>query len=151
MADLDFDFIVIGSGFGGSVTAHRLTEKGYRVAAMEMGLRWDAQNLPSTNWLVRRWIWRARVGLDGVFNIEIFRHVLILRGNAVGGGSITYANTSLVPPDSVWDNGTWAGLAPWKTEMPAHYATARRMLGITENHIFGPADRLLERAAARAG
>ena len=110
----DFDFIVIGSGFGGSVAALRLAEKGYRVAVMEMGRRWPPENLPRTNWLVWRWIWRPRLALRGFFNIKLFRHVLILHGCAVGGGSITYANTLLVPKDSVWENGSWAGLAHWK-------------------------------------
>jgi cholesterol oxidase len=147
----DYDYIVIGSGFGGSVAAHRLTEKGYRVAVMEMGLRWTPQNLPETNWRLGRWIWRPRLGLRGFFNIEPFRHVVILHGAAVGGGSITYANTLLAPSDSVWDTGCWAGLADWRSEMPAHYATARRMLGVVENHVLGPADKLLHQAAEPFG
>jgi cholesterol oxidase len=147
----DFDFIVVGSGFGGSVTAHRLTEKGYRVAVMEMGRRWTAENLPSTNWRIWRWLWRPRLALRGFFNIEFFRHVVILHGCAVGGGSITYANTLLIPPDSVWDQGSWAGLANWKSEMPAHFQTALRMLGVIENRILGPADHFLKRAADMAG
>lgn len=150
-SDRDFDFIVIGSGFGGSVTAHRLTEKGYRVAVIEMGRRWTPENLPRSNWILWRWFWRPRLALRGFFNIEIFRHVLILHGCAVGGGSITYANTLLVPKDSVWDNGSWAGLAAWKSEMPQHYQTALRMLGVIENRILGPADRILQRAADALG
>ncbi|HLJ51285.1 MAG TPA: GMC family oxidoreductase [Bryobacteraceae bacterium] len=147
----DYDYIVIGSGFGGSVTAHRLTEKGYRVAVMEMGRRWTPENMPRTNWVLWRWIWRPRLALRGFFNIELFRHVVILHGCAVGGGSITYANTLLVPRDSVWDSGSWAGLADWKKEMPRHYATAMRMLGVIENRILGPADLILKRAAEAAG
>lgn len=147
----DFDYIVIGSGFGGSITAHRLTEKGYRVAVMEMGRRWTPENMPTTNWNIRRWIWRPGLALRGFFNIEMFRHVVIMHGCAVGGGSITYANTLLVPKDSIWDNGTWAGLAPWKTEMPAHYQTALRMLGVVENRILGPSDHLLKQVADAAG
>jgi cholesterol oxidase len=149
--ETDFDFIVIGSGFGGSVSAHRLVEKGYRVAVMEMGRRWTPENMPSTNWLIWRWIWRPRIWLRGFFNIKFFRHVLILHGSAVGGGSITYANTLLKPKDSVWDNGSWAGLAKWKAEMPQYYQTAERMLGVTKNRILGPADRALERAARATG
>jgi cholesterol oxidase len=147
----DFDFIVIGSGFGGSVAAHRLTEKGYRVAVMEMGRRWSAAGFPSTNWHIWRWIWRPALALRGFFNIVPFRHVLILHGCAVGGGSITYANTLLVPKDSIWDSGSWAGLADWKREMPRHYAAAERMLGVTDNRVLGPADRVLQRAAAAVG
>jgi cholesterol oxidase len=149
MADsgAEFDYIVIGSGFGGSVSAHRLTQKGYRVAVMEMGRRWTPENLPHTNWRLARWIWRPRLGLRGFFNIEPFRHVVIMHGCAVGGGSITYANTLLQPRDSVWQNGSWAGLAEWTREMPAHYQTARQMLGVTENRILGPADYILKQAA----
>jgi cholesterol oxidase len=147
----DFDYIVIGSGFGGSVTAHRLTEKGYRVAVMEMGRRWRAEDFPRTNWLFWRWIWRPRLALRGFFNIRLFRHVLILHGCAVGGGSITYANTLLVPPDTVWESGSWADLADWKREMSEHYATALRMLGVIENRVLGPADHVLKRAAEAVG
>jgi cholesterol oxidase len=150
-ADLDYDFIVIGSGFGGSVAAHRLTEKGYRVAVIEMGRRWTPENLPHSTWALSRWIWRPKVSLHGFFNITPFRHVMILHGCAVGGGSITYANTLLVPPDTVWDSGSWTGLAPWKNEMPAHYGTAMRMLGVIENRILGPADIILKRAADAFG
>ena len=148
---MDFDYIVIGSGFGGSVSAHRLTEKGYRVGVMEMGRRWTAENLPRTNWMIWRWIWRPELALRGFFNMEPFRHVVILHGCAVGGGSITYANTMLIPKDLIWDNGSWAGLARWKSEMPAHYATATRMLGVTENRVLGPADEILRSAAAAVG
>ena len=147
----DFDFIVIGSGFGGSVTAHRLTEKGYRVAVMEMGRRWTPENLPSSNWLIWRWIWRPRLALRGFFNMEFFKHVVILHGCAVGGGSITYANTMLVPVNSIWDKGSWAGLADWKAEMPRYYETAIRMLGVIENRVLGPADHFLKQAADAVG
>jgi cholesterol oxidase len=147
----DFDFIVIGSGFGGSVCAHRLTEKGYRVAVIEMGRRWTPETLPRSNWNLRRWFWRPALGLRGFFNIQWFRHVAILHGCAVGGGSITYANTLLRPKDAVWESGTWTGLADWKAEMPPHYQTAERMLGVTENRVLGPADHILKRAADAAG
>ena len=149
--DFDFDFIVIGSGFGGSVSAHRLTEKGYKVAVMEMGRRWTPENLPHTNWSLARWLWRPELGLRGFFNMRFFRHATILHGCAVGGGSITYANTLLVPPEKVWSIGPWAGLADWQAEMPRHYQTASRMLGVVENSILGPADHLLKTAAEQAG
>ena len=147
----DFDFIVIGSGFGGSVSAHRLVEKGYRVAVMEMGRRWTPDNLPRTSWSIHRWFWRPKLGLRGFFDMRLFRHVTILHGCAVGGGSITYASTLLAPPDKVWESGNWHGLADWKAEMPRHYETAARMLGVTENKILGPADRLLKKAADVVG
>jgi len=147
----DFDFIVIGSGFGGSVSALRLTDKGYKVAVMEMGRRWTPENLPRTNWSIHRYFWRPVLALRGFFNMRFFRHVTVLHGCAVGGGSITYACTLLRPPDKVWDNGYWAGLTDWKTEMPPHYDRASRMLGITENKILGPADLLLKRGAEDMG
>jgi len=147
----DFDFIVIGSGFGGSVSAHRLAEKGYRVAVMEMGRRWTPRDLPHTSWSIRRWFWRPKLGLRGFFNMRFFRHVTILHGCAVGGGSITYACTLLASPEKVWESGTWKGLASWKAEMPRHYETAARMLGVTENTILGPADHLLKNAADAVG
>src|ERR1700751_462381 len=147
----DFDFIVIGSGFGGMVVAHRLAEKGEGVGVMEMGRRWTRETLPRTSWSIHRWFWRPRLGLRGFFNMRYFRHVTILHGCAVGGGSITYAGTMLRPPDKVWDSGSWKDLAPWPTEMPQHYDTASRMLGVVENNILGPEDRLLQRVAIAAG
>jgi cholesterol oxidase len=147
----DFDFIVIGSGFGGSVAALRLTEKGYKVAVMEMGRRWTPDNLPHTSWSLRRWLWRPSLGLYGFFNIQFFRHATIFHGCAVGGGSITYACTLLPPPEKVWEAGSWTRLADWKSEMPQHYQTASGMLGVTENRILGPADHLLQQAAEASG
>jgi cholesterol oxidase len=148
---LDFDFAVIGSGFGGSVSACRLAEKGYRVAVLEMGKRWTAEDFPETTWNLRRWLWRPGLKLFGFYDMRPFHHVMILCGNAVGGGSITYANTLLSPPDRVWQDGSWNGLADWQREMPAHYAEARRMLGVTENRILGDADRMLHKAAEAQG
>jgi cholesterol oxidase len=147
----DFDFIVIGSGFGGSVSANRLVDKGYRVAVMEMGRRWTPENLPRTSWSIHRYFWRPHLGLRGFFNMRFFRHVTIFHGCAVGGGSITYASTLLAPSEKVWEAGSWAGLSDWKREMPQHYETASRMLGVTENKILGPADHLLKKAAETAG
>lgn len=151
MSQHDFDYIVIGSGFGGSVSAHRLTEKGYTVAVMEMGKRWRAEDFPETNWNVRRYYWRPGLKLFGFYNMRPFRHVMIVCGNAVGGGSITYANTLLVPPEHVWDQGSWAGLSDWKNEMPGFYQQAERMLGVTENQILGPADHMLQKMGEAVG
>src|SRR5207342_1779826 len=147
----DFDFIVIGSGFGGSVSAHRLVEKGYKVAVIEMGRRWTPDSLPRTSWSIHRWFWRPNLGLRGFFNMRFFRHVTIFHGCAVGGGSITYACTLLTPPQKIWETGSWKGLANWKSEMPGYYATASAMLGATGNRILGPADHLLKQAAVAAG
>lgn len=147
----DFDYIVIGSGFGGSVSACRLTEKGYSVGVMEMGRRWSAEDFPKTNWNLRRWFWRPGLKLFGFYNMRLFRHVMIICGNAVGGGSITYGNTLLKPPDKIWDEGSWAGLNDWKRVMPQHYATAEKMLGVTENKILGEADLRLKKMAELQG
>jgi cholesterol oxidase len=147
----DFDFIVIGSGFGGSVSALRLAEKGYRVGVIEMGRRWAPLSFPRSGWFIHRWFWRPKLGLRGFFNMRFFRHATIFHGCAVGGGSITYAGTLLAAPDKVWESGSWAGLADWRTEMPEHYQTASHMLGVIENRILGPADRLLERTGAATG
>ncbi len=149
--EFDFDFIVIGSGFGGSVSAHRLVEKGYKVGVMEMGRRWTPETLPRTSWSIHRYLWRPSLGLRGFFNMRFFRHVTIFHGCAVGGGSITYACTLLPPPAKVWEANSWTGLADWKSEMPPHYETASRMLGVTENTILGPADHLLRQAAEHTG
>lgn len=146
-----FDYVVVGSGFGGSVSACRLAEKGYSVGVIEMGKRWLPSDFPKTTWNFRRWIWRPGMKLHGFYNMRPFRHVVILCGNAVGGGSITYANTMLVPPNSVWTEGSWKGLAEWTSEMPAHYATARKMLGVTQNEIIGEADTMLEAMAKDQG
>ncbi len=111
MADFDFDYVVVGSGFGGAVSACRLAEKGYSVCVIEMGKRWEAKDFPKTSWNARKFIWRPGAKLHGFFNMRPFKHVMILCGNAVGGGSITYANTMLVPPETVWREGSWKGLA----------------------------------------
>jgi ferredoxin len=149
--DFDFDYIVIGSGFGGSVSAYRLTEKGYRVAVLEQGRRWTPDNLPSTNWKAWDYLWRPALGLKGFLSLRLFSHVLILDGAAVGGGSITYAQTLLTPPDSVWSEGEWAGLDDWRAVMPMHYATAKRMLGVTRNRRPAAADFKLRDMAKAAG
>ncbi|GAC1421733.1 MAG: GMC family oxidoreductase [Burkholderiaceae bacterium] len=146
-ASYDFDYIVIGSGFGGSVSACRLTEKGYSVGVMEMGRRWNATDFPKSNWDARRWIWRPGVRMFGFYNLRLFRHMMVLCGNAVGGGSITYANALLVPSLKVWGQGSWAGLKDWSRIMPQHYATAERMLGVTDNKLLGEADFRLKRMA----
>ena len=147
----DFDFLVIGSGFGGSVSACRLAEKGYRVGVIEMGRRWTAAEFPKSTWNLRRWMWKPGLKLFGFYDMRPFKHVMILCGNAVGGGSITYANTLLSPPPRVWQDGSWKGLADWELDMPAHYDRARRMLGVTENRILGQADRVLKQAAEAQG
>lgn len=149
--EYDYDYLIIGSGFGGSVSACRLAEKGYSVAVMEMGKRWTAKDFADSNWNLKKWIWRPGAGLRGFFNMRPFRHVMIICGNAVGGGSITYANTLLVPPDHIWAEGSWAGATNWTASMPRYYAMAEQMLGVTENQLLGPADHLLKQMGDEIG
>jgi cholesterol oxidase len=151
VTDYDYDFVVVGSGFGGSTSALRLSEKGYTVGVLEMGRRWTPETLPKSNWNVSKYIWRPMIGLKGFFNMRPFKHAMIIHGNAVGGGSITYAQTLLVPPKKIWEEGTWAGLDDWSSVMPKHYETAQKMLGVTEAKRLGPADHALKKMADAYG
>jgi cholesterol oxidase len=147
----DFDYLVIGSGFGGSVSALRLTEKGYRVGVLEQGKRYRAEDFPKTNWNLRKYLWKPGLGLHGFFRMSLFRHAWVLSGVGVGGGSLVYACTSLQPPDRVWHHPQWAHLKDWQQVMPPFFDTARRMLGVTTNPYLGQADRLLRDAANHLG
>ena len=107
---LDFDYIVVGSGFGGSVSALRLAEKGYRVAVIERGKRWKTADFPRTNWNLRKYLWAPLVRCFGIQAITLLRDVMILHGCGVGGGSLVYANTLLIPPDRVFEDPRWRAL-----------------------------------------
>ncbi len=146
-----FDAIVVGSGFGGSVSALRLAEKGYSVAVLEQGRRLKAKDFPETNWDLKRWLWMPQTGMRGLFRMSFFRHVTIFSGVGVGGGSLVYANTLPVPGDEFFENGSWAGLAEWKTELGPHYATAKRMLGSAKNPKATLGDELLREVARDMG
>ena len=130
---VNYDYIVIGSGFGGSVAALRLTEKGYRVLVLEKGKWFSAEDFPKRNWNVKRWLWVPLLHFFGFFKISFFRHITILSGVGVGGGSLVYANTLPLPRHEFFDANSWAHLAEWKTELQDHYETARQMLGTTTN------------------
>ena len=149
--DFDFDFIVIGSGFGGSVSAHRLTEKGYRVGVLEMGKRWRPEDFPKSNWNTAKYLWLPFLKCHGSFRMTLFKHVFVLSGAGVGGGSLNYANVLLVPPKNVWLDPLWAGLKNWAAVMPEHYRTARTMLGVTSNPSIAEADDQLRIAAECQG
>ncbi|MBX7191142.1 MAG: GMC family oxidoreductase [Sandaracinaceae bacterium] len=146
-----WDFVVIGSGFGGSVSALRLSEKGYRVLVLEKGRRFDKKDFPTSNWDVRRWLWQPEVGLRGIFQMSFFPHVTILHGVGVGGGSLVYANTLPMPKDDFFEKGSWAGLAEWKKELARHYATARTMLGAAPNPTLTRGDKVMKEIADEIG
>ena len=147
----DYDFIIVGSGFGGSVSALRLTEKGYRVLVIEKGRRWKPEEFPETNWKLRKWLWLPLMSFRGIFKITIMRHVGILSGVGVGGGSLMYANTLPRPRETFYRSGSWAGLANWKKELEPHYEEAERMLGATENPGLYDSDETLRAVAAKFG
>src|SRR5690606_16396689 len=129
-----FDWIIIGSGFGGSVSALRLVEKGYRVLLIEKGRRFAAKDFAQTNWDLRNWMWMPQAGMRGIFQMSFFEHVTILHGVGVGGGSLTYANTLPTPTEGFFQAASWSHLADdWEGELRPHYATARRMLGAATN------------------
>jgi cholesterol oxidase len=145
------DVIVVGSGFGGSVAALRLAEKGHRVLVIEKGRRFGAADFPETNWDVRNWMWMPQAGLRGFFQMSFFEHVTILHGVGVGGGSLVYANTLPVPKDAFFRAPSWSHLADWRAELEPHYATARRMLGANENPVETRGDRVLAEIARDLG
>jgi len=149
--DFDTDVAIVGSGFGGSVCALRLAEKGYRVTVLEKGKRWRPEDFPRTNWNIPKGFWFPWLGCHGTWAMHLLREVLILHGVGVGGGSLLYCNTLFSPPDTVWDDPQWRGLEDWRAIMPAHYRSARTMLGAAENPRMGPADEALRRAAAKRG
>ncbi len=146
-----WDWIIVGSGFGGSVSALRLSEKGYRVLVIEKGRRYTPEEFPRTNWDLKRWYWMPEAGLKGIFKMSFLRHVTILHGVGVGGGSLVYANTLPTPTDSFFKANSWSHLADWSGELAPHYATARRMLGAATNPVKTRGDRVLEEIAQDIG
>jgi cholesterol oxidase len=147
----DHDFIVIGSGFGGSVSALRLVEKGYDVLVLERGSELTAKDFPKTNWNLRRWLWAPRLGCHGLMVMRFFRHVTVLAGAGVGGGSLVYANTLPIPKRGFFRSPAWAELADWERELMPHYHVARRMLGATQAPFLTTPDKLLRSLAEDRG
>lgn len=143
---LDYDYIVIGSGFGGSVSALRLAEKGWRVAVLEMGKRYGAGDFARTNWNVRKFLWMPRLLCYGIQQITVLKDVLVLHGAGVGGGSLVYANTLLVPPARAFQDPRWPAGTDWAARLAPHYETAKFMLGATRAPQVFPADELLRDA-----
>lgn len=142
----DFDVAVIGSGFGGSVSALRLTEKGYRVAVLEMGRRWRPEDFAVSNWNVRKFLWMPRLKLFGIQQITLLKGLFILHGAGVGGGSLVYANTLPLPPDEAFADPHWPKGVDWKAKLKSHYEEARRMLGAVRAPKIFDGDLMLKEA-----
>lgn len=150
--NLDFDYIIIGSGFGGSVSAMRLAEKGYSVAVLEMGKRYRTGDFAKTNWNLRKYLWLPQLFMHGIQKLTLLKDVLILGGVGVGGGSLVYANTLLEPAEGFYKDPAVVKLNPdWKTVMAPYYATAKKMLGVTPNIHFSEPDKLLKQVAKEMG
>ncbi len=145
------DVIVVGSGFGGSVTALRLAEKGYRVTVLEAGKRFTTETLPKSSWDLRAFLWMPRFGLTGMQRITVLKDVVILSGAGVGGGSLVYANTLYTPPPTFFQDAQWAHITDWDSELSPHYDQAQRMLGVTENPTTTPSDVVMQKVAADMG
>lgn len=147
----DYDVLIIGSGFGGSVTALRLTEKGYRVGVLEAGRRFSDEEFAKTSWDLRKFLWAPRLGCYGIQRIHPLRNVMILAGAGVGGGSLNYANTLYVPPEPFFADQQWSHITDWRGELMPHYQQAQRMLGVVQNPTFTDADRIVKEVADEMG
>jgi cholesterol oxidase len=147
----DFDWLVIGSGFGGSVSALRLSEKGYSVGVLECGRRFADDELPKSTGDFRRYLWNPRLGMKGIFRMTTFKDVSVVSGCGVGGGSLGYANTLYVPPKAFFEDRQWAAIADWERALAPHYAEAQRMLGVVQNEHDDPADQLLRELGEELG
>ena len=150
-ASFDYDYVIIGSGFGGSVSALRLAEKGYKVLVLEKGMRLAAGDFPKSNWDVKRWLWWPQMKCFGLFKLTFFRHIGVLSGVGVGGGSLVYANTLPVPKTAFFTSGSWAQLADWEKELQVFYQTALRMLGAATNPRLETGDLALRELGRQIG
>ncbi|KVV15459.1 GMC oxidoreductase [Flavobacterium sp. TAB 87] len=126
---MEYDYIIIGSGFGGSVSALRLAKKGYSVLVIEKGKWFKAEDFPKTNWNFRKWLWMPSFRFFGIMKLSIFKHVAVLSGTGVGGGSLVYANTLPIPESTFFKTGSWQKLRDWEKELAPHYQEALKMLG----------------------
>ncbi len=146
-----YDFVIVGSGFGGSVSALRLAQKGYRVLVLEKGSWFKKDDFAKSNWDLKKWLWLPKLNFFGIQKISFFRHVSVLSGVGVGGGSLVYANTLPKPKKSFFNQGSWAGLADWEKELEPFYDEAWRMLGAAENPYFGENDLAFKELAKEIG
>jgi cholesterol oxidase len=150
-AEFDFDWIVIGSGFGGSVSALRLAEKDYKVAVLECGRRFRDEDLPRNYWQLRRMFWAPLLGLKGILRLSVFKDIFILSGSGVGGGSLAYAATLYRAPRAYFQHPQWRDLADWETRLAPHYDTAEHMLGVNEVPFDSEGDQLLKSIGQHLG
>jgi cholesterol oxidase len=146
-----YDFIVIGSGFGGSVSALRLAEKGYSVALLEVGKRYRDEDFAKSNWNIFKYLWIPFLRCFGILRINFLSDVMILSGAGVGGGSLGYANTLLVPPDPFFKDPQWSDMQDWKSVLAPFYETAKKMLGVTRSKMLSPADEVMRDVAEDLG
>jgi len=151
MSSFDFDVLVVGSGFGGSVTALRLTEKGYRVGVLEAGARFEDKDFATTSFHVDKYLFRPEVGCYGIQRIDALRDCLILSGAGVGGGSLVYANTLYEPLPAFYNDPQWRHITDWKSELAPFYDQAKRMLGVVDNPMRTPSDDVMEKVANDMG
>lgn len=147
----DYDVLIVGSGFGGSVSALRLTEKGYKVGVLEAGRRFEDADFAKTSWRLRKFLFAPKLGLQGIQRIHFLRDVIVLAGAGVGGGSLVYANTLYVPPEKFFNDKQWAHITDWQAELAPYYEQATRMLGVTENPSMTPADVAMKEVADEMG
>jgi cholesterol oxidase len=147
----DYDWLVVGSGFGGSVSALRLAEKGYRVGVLECGRRYRDEDYAPTTWNLRRFLWAPALGLRGILRLTPFKDVFIASGAGVGGGSIVYACTLYRAAPEFFRNPQWAELEDWAASLAPHYDTAERMLGVNRVPFDSDNQRLIRETAAHFG
>ena len=143
--------LIVGSGFGGSVSALRLAEKGYRVGVLEAGRRFTPETLPKTSWDLRNFLWAPRLGMRGIQRITLLKDIVVLSAAGVGGGSLVYANTLYEPPATFFADPRWAGITDWAAELAPHYAQASRMLGVTTQPTMTPSDVVIKQVAEDMG
>ncbi|MGB8331237.1 MAG: GMC family oxidoreductase [Polyangiales bacterium] len=151
MREQHYDWIIIGSGFGGSVSAHRLTQKGYKVLVIEKGRRFKPEDFPKNNWDLKHWLWNPALGFRGFFQMSFMKHMTVYHGVGVGGGSLVYANTLPTPKSPFFKAKSWGHLADWEQELAPHYATARRMLGAATNPVMTKGDEIIKEIAKDMG
>ena len=147
----DYDWLVIGSGFGGSVSALRLAEKGYTVAVLEAGRRFRDEDYAESTWQLRRFLWAPFLGLRGIFRLTPFKDVFIASGAAVGGGSVVYANTLYRAAPAFFANPQWKDLGDWASALAPHYDTAEHMLGVNEVQRESDGQKLLREVGRHFG